>query len=384
VTDSVSCPTCLRDYIPLDRNAPRRCGVCIARRQRVILSLGISSGIVAAIVIALIVMPGSSEAKKPEPLPNGMRPTPVVQGPSDPNAITDMEKQVVASCDPKRITGLLELMNTEGKHRAAVRAGESFQKSCKRFQALDHDILYAREALEQWAEAETITDRLLHEDPNDNDYWWWRGKVRRHVGKHEGAIIDLRQSLAHSTSNSNGVQIDHLDKASTALERRCEAAFGLRWLAVIGVNLHSRAEAEMQEMYFGADCKKLDGTGEFSWKAEAISKPKGAAKIAGKPASVMIGRRLGTTLGRREVAEKLGLALGDTVEVMTPTGLGTGALAYATVEVGTAKAAEVPLVVVETLPEGVDAVLGLGFLWRFDVQLSDDGETFNATASRDE
>jgi hypothetical protein len=374
VSEPVNCPACHREYIPLDATS-NRCGACKARRTRVILSIGITTGIVGAAVVAVMVMPRGAEAKAGDKKPE---PPPVVQGPPDPNAVSELEKEVVASCDPERIENLLQLMNEEKRYRPAIRAGTNFQSKCKRSEDLDWKILYAHEAIDQWAEAEVIADRLLRDKTSDSDYWWWRGKTRRHLKKHEAAIIDLRQSLSHSTENSNGVQIAHLEKASEGASRPCEAVFGLRWLSTIGVELRSSALQEIQDGYFAKECKKLDGTGEFSWSAEGISKPKGAGKIAGKPVKLVVARRLGTTLVRRDAAEKLGLALGDKVEVMTPAGLATGQLAFADMSIGKASAPQVPIVVVDTLPEDVEAVVGLGFLWRFDVQLSEDGKQYLA------
>ena len=378
-----TCRTCPREFIPITPGA-NRCGACLARRQRVWISVGITTGVVAAVAVAVVVMPIGNDAKA-TPKPADVKP-PVI-GPA-PKPDTSFDDQVIASCDPQKIENLVDVYKEERKWAAAIRAGELYQKKCPRHSKLDWDILYAEERLEHWDKAEVIVERLMKEDPTDTDFWWWRGKVRRHLGKHAAAVVDLRQSLSWSTSNSNGVQIDHLDKAATEIDRRCEAAFGLRWLANIGMELSRSAEREMLETYFAGDCKKLDGTGELAWKSEPLKRPKITGTINGKKLTMMIDRNLGTTLVRRSAADKLELVLDEgvpPVDVKTPTGIAPGTLAVAAVSAGKAKAADVPVAIVEELPEGIDAVIGLSFLWRFDVQLSDeDGESFKLTPSRHE
>jgi hypothetical protein len=372
----VQCGSCPREFIPLTAGATR-CGACVARRQRIWISIGITAGIVVAAAIAIAVMPlgNKAEAKPPKAL---IDPPQRPLGPPNPNEVSSVEESVVAGCDPEKIENLVQLYNEEDKHLQAIRAGTAYQKKCKRYSKLDWDILYAHEQLDQWKEAEVIVERLMKEDPSDSDFWWWRGKVRRNLNKHAAAVVDLRQSLSQSTGNSNGIQIDHLDRAATQIDRPCEPAFGLRWLSNIGVELSSSAEREMMELYFDGSCKKLDGTGTLEWSADPLKRTKLAGTIAGKKLNVMIDRNLGTTLVRKSVADTLKLALDDTppTEVKTPSGVALGTLALADVSAGKAKAPNVPIAIVDELPEGIDAVIGLSFLWRFDVQLDgyDEGE----------
>lgn len=345
------------------------------------LTLGITSGVVAAIAIAIVIVPGKDELEPPKPVVP-VAPAPVI-GPANPHTVSSIEQSVVDSCDPTKIRNLVQLFNEEAKHFAAVRAGNAYQKKCARSPRLDWDILYAYEQMKEWREASKITDRLLREDPTDSDFWWWRGKVRRHLANHEGALVDLRQSLSQSTEHSNGVQIDHVDAVAKPLDTRCETAFGLRWLAGLGVELSTAAERQMLEVYFESDCKRLDGTGEFSWSTDALKRPKLSGAIGtSKKLVVMIDSGIGTTLVRDTVADQLALARGNEHEVMTPTGLGKGHLSSTTISIGKATAADVPVAIVDKLPEGVDVVIGLSFLWRFDVAL--DGETYRATPSRHE
>lgn len=205
------------------------------------------------------------------------------------------------------------------------------------------------------------------------DFWWWRGKTRRYTGEHERALADLRQSLVEADANSNGVQIDHLAASAAALGRPCETAFSLRWLRNAGVDLRRAAERQYREAYLAGGCEQLDGKGTLTWSADAMKPTKLAGKLGTKAIKVLIDPSLGTTLVRRAVAEELGLAQGATVELMTPTGLGTGTASSVAIAVGKASADEVPVALVDELPAGVDAVVGLSFLWRFRVELTETG-----------
>jgi hypothetical protein len=253
-----------------------------------------------------------------------------------------------------------------------VRAAADFTAKCKRATGADYDVLYALEHLERWKEAEALTDRLLRVKPGDDDYWWWRGNDRDHLGRHAAAVVDIRQSMVDADASSNGVQIDPLKRAADAADQPCEGAFGLRWLVGVGVDLAHSAKREMSEQLLANDCKKLDGKGQLAWTAGTMRKLEG--KIGGKRITVLIDAGLGTTLVRADRAG--GLATGDRVDVKTPTGLGTGTASTADLVVGGASAPAVPVVLVDSLPDGIDAVVGLSFLWRFHVE--HDGEKSRA------
>jgi hypothetical protein len=303
----------------------------------------------------------------------------------DPDAPTQAELEVLASCNPERMRNLVQGFNTDRQYTAAIRAGTAFQKKCKRVSVLDWDILYALEAVERWKESEAITDRLVKEDPSDSDYWWWRAKDRRHTGNNEGAVVDVRQSLVDATSRSNGVQVDHLDGAAKLIKRRCETAFALRWLANVGVDLLDSAKRQFNEVYLDEGCKKLDGHGTLAWTTSGMKRTKLEGKIGGggKKLVVMIDGGLGTTLVRADIADAAKLARGAPIEVLTPTGLGAGAASAVDVFVGTASALDVPIAIVDKLPEGIDVVIGLSFLWRFEVKRDDD-DKFHATRPLEE
>jgi hypothetical protein len=379
MSDSIACMSCQAEFYPLTGSRRRICPACASRRTGIAIAGGVALAVVTVIVVVVATQGGEKTEPKPKPMSKGdiveaMPPPP----PVDKNAVTPAETQAITSCDAEAIRDVVKAYNHDSAFVASVRAGESYQKKCTRSSLLDWDILYAHEHLEHWKESEAITDRLVKEKPGDSDFWWWRGQDRGKLGNHEAALVDLRQSLADADDRSNGVQIDPIDRSAKPLGRRCETAFGLRWLSNVGVELNDSAQRQFSEAYLAGDCAKLDGKGQLAFAASGMKRTKLDGKLAGKKIAVMIDRGLGTTLVRREVADAAKLARGTDVEVMSPTGLATGATSTTDLNVGAASAPQVPIAIVDKLPDGVDAVIGMSFLWRFDVKR--DGESFRATA----
>ncbi|HUJ62584.1 MAG TPA: hypothetical protein VLX92_28980 [Kofleriaceae bacterium] len=355
------CTRCQVEFYPLRDNA-RRCPACTSRGRLPWIAGGatlvIAAGIVVATRIAAASESAAPAAAKPAAQSHEAAPSPA-------------ELDAIKACDSVKIDEVVKAYNRERLFAAAIRAGATYQTSCKRSPELDWAILYAHEALDHWLEASAISDRLVHETPTDADFWWWRGKDRGHLGQHERAVVDIRQSLAHADSSSNGVQIDPLEISANASNQPCETAFALRWLVSAGVELNDTAKSQYDGAYLGNKCAQLDGKGSLSWR-DGIKHPKMAGELAGHHVVAIIDRGLGTTLVRREVAAAIGLGGGAEVDVMTPTGLGTGTIARANLAIGQASAPAVPVAVVDELPGGVDVVVGTSFLWRFELTANGD------------
>ncbi|MEJ7599340.1 MAG: hypothetical protein WKG01_15645 [Kofleriaceae bacterium] len=127
-----------------------------------------------------------------------------------PPTMTLPETRSIETCDPAGIIETVRSYNRASKFRDAARAGATYQATCRVSHGLDWSLYYAYEQLAQWPEAERVTNRLVADVPDDNDFLWWRGKARRYQGKHVAAVFDLRQSLSDVTEHANGIQIDHL------------------------------------------------------------------------------------------------------------------------------------------------------------------------------
>lgn len=368
------CVSCGADIDIVDGRAPRRCPVCVSGRNRWL----VAGALVAVVGVAVALVVTQVDLSKPKTADSGSGSAGLVVPPTPEETDVDkapsaMETAAIEKCDQERILNIAKTYSQDDKWHAVVRASEAFQKKCEHSHLLDWKLFYALEQLKRWKEAAAVATTMIVHEPNDTDFWWWRGKARSFSGEHEGAIVDLRQSLADADADSNGVQIGHLQRAATAVKQGCEHAFSLRWLSTVGVELRSSSEREFHQSYLANECEKLDGRGTFKWKTADLSRGKLKGTVGGTAVQFMLERTLGTTLVTTAFADKLSLPRGTEVEVMLPTGLGKGVTSSADVVVGAARATAVPLVIVEKLPEGYDAVLGLSFLWRFKVEPTDDG-----------
>lgn len=373
--------TCVSCGVDVEGAGPR-CLVCAGRRKTWLVAGVVIAAASGAIALVLL----TSERKDAEPAADpgsaGTAAAAAVVIDAD-VAATPGETTAIEKCDVRRILEVTQDYNKLRKFAGTVRASTAYQQKCEHSYALDWKLFFAHEQLKQWNAAVAVATGLVVHEPNDDDFWWWRGKARSFAGEHEAAIVDLRQSLADADADNNGIQVSHIERSAKALGQPCEHAFALRWLAQVGVALRSSAERELQQSYLGNECDKLDGRGAFAWSTDGkpLSRAKIKGSVAGKAIQFTIDRYLGTTLVTRDFAAAASLPRGTEVDVMLPTGLGKGALSSADIVVGTARASAVPVVIVDKLPQGIDAVLGLSFLWRFDVQPNENGDGFEANAS---
>ncbi|MEJ7599345.1 MAG: retropepsin-like aspartic protease [Kofleriaceae bacterium] len=130
-----------------------------------------------------------------------------------------------------------------------------------------------------------------------------------------------------------------------------------------------RAEARRQrrELYLAHGCAQLDGKGTFSWTPDRDRLGALHGTIAGRSARLAVDPGLGSSLISRRFATELGIAGGPPIDVRGPTGPVTGAPATVELQIGGARARDVAVAVVDALPEDLDGVIGLDFLWRFEI-----------------
>ncbi|MBI3185009.1 MAG: RDD family protein [Myxococcales bacterium] len=284
-------------------------------------------------------------------------------------------------CNKRRALELGERLNRDGDHGAALLLVERFLGRCGEWPRLLWVSMVAREQRGEWKEAALVATQLIEDAPEDSDFWWWRGQANAERGEYEQAASDYHQSMAN---RPNGFAAGRYAKwAEEKLARPCEAAFALQyWLEQRPDQEEDWALERRSELFLAGGCDKLAGRGKATLRFEP-GQPvvKVAARLNGKPAQLVISGRTSYTLVGSAFASRIGLKPSEqpAIEVraagkMVPARL----VELDRLGLGKASAERLRVAVVEELPEGTDAILGVNFFWRFLVTAEPDGLLLSA------
>jgi clan AA aspartic protease (TIGR02281 family) len=274
-------------------------------------------------------------------------------------------------CDRPKMLELAKRLLQTGDNRSAINRVGAFFRQCGDDPSMRRLLMAAHERLSEWDLAAMEAGKLVDADPYRADYRAWRGLVYEQKGDWERAAEDYRQALALRPRLSD-VPLN-LAAAYERLGRPCEAAFPLELL-----------------MFHYPD-RPMPGlrarVAELSAKGGCASSGSKAARIRYDPAARSIqaktrvnGHATGVFVvdtGASFVtlslafADRSGIDLTSSSKVLLDTANGRSIGAFIlldAVAVEGLTALHVPAVVVEGLGPGVDGLLGLSFLSRFDLR----------------
>ena len=265
-------------------------------------------------------------------------------------------------CDGPTAVKLGEEMVRAQNHRGALELVEQYEKDCGEHRRLLWVSFSAHKALGDFAGAEEVATRLVEARPTDSDYWWWRGEVRMKLGDREGALLDYRQSMANRPNKFAASRLaDEIGPCpgafAHALYVREKPEPSRRW-----------AEEEAGNLLLSGSCGRLAGMGFATVAVDSgIPLTVTRAKVGGKTGKFAISRSSGTVALSSAFAKRAKVVGAEPqVRIYVAGAFTSGRLATLDrVQVGEAVASEVPAAIVEEVPEGLDGVLGLSFLWRF-------------------
>jgi hypothetical protein len=139
-------------------------------------------------------------------------------------------RQAQSPCDGQLTLDLADLLNKERDHRRVVRVVDEFRASCAPVPRLYWESYSARMQLQDFNGAADDAGRLIADDPDDGDFWWWKAKAERQSHDVSAAEADLRRSAEVSGSRAFWAVIDLADLLEEQ-QRGCEAAPQLARLA---------------------------------------------------------------------------------------------------------------------------------------------------------
>jgi tetratricopeptide (TPR) repeat protein len=126
-------------------------------------------------------------------------------------------------CDERAADGLAGTYNKAGDWRGTIRLGEQYLQQCKPFSHLYWLTHYAKMQVQDFDGAWQDADYLVKDDPDDGDFWWWRGTAAFRAGRFDDASRDHRQAFALTNERSRAAPFD-LAEALAAAKRPCAAA----------------------------------------------------------------------------------------------------------------------------------------------------------------
>jgi aspartyl protease family protein len=350
------------------------CLVCArrARQRRTVIYAAIGVLVVGGAAAGLALSPkresatasGASDFAK-SMIGNG--PPPASSSPLD-----AMEAQLAKEpCDRRQMLAFDEALMRDGKQRAVIDRTEAFWKKCGPMPRLRWITYEAHKGLSEWDKALADASMLIADNPQDKDFWWWRGIVYEETGQLEKAAADYQQSITIEP-RITGIPFN-LAGVYEKLGRPCDAIFPIEQFLRYHPDVvdKERVDERLARLYTAPACASMAGQG----RAVIRFRP-GDPMIT---ATVKMGRASGRfivdtgaslTVISSDLAAKLELAPSKKITLRTASGPADARLATVdSMEVQGVRARRIPVAVLDSLPSGADGLLGLSFLARFSLQM---------------
>lgn len=292
-------------------------------------------------------------------------------------AMTKADRAVKASaeqpCDHQLALDAGEELTREKRHAEAVTFVDAFLAKCGEWPRLLWVKQYAFEELGKWKDAAANGMVLVRSNPQDSDFWWWKGRSEWKLKHWAQAESDFLQSMTNKPTGYPAARLKDLAEDEPAYA--CSAAFLLQYLVEQAPARGGEwAPKERSALWLKGNCAAQAGTGKttitFDPNAPVV---KTQAAVNGVKGTFLVGFDQGLTVVTRAFAEKAKVAQGDgeaRTAWVSGDFAGVAPSAPVAVQLGQAKVAQHPVGLVDTLPDGIDGVLGLSTLNRFSIRVT--------------
>lgn len=287
------------------------------------------------------------------------------------------ERLAKKPCDAEATLDLVEYLMSEQRWKDALEVALPSVQKCGALGAIKERILVCRQQLHQWPEAAALVEEMLAEDPRDPALWWWHGETWRYRDQNELAMMDFRQSLANAYWSRGAIAVRLFMYAAEPAKVPCEADRAWRYYDLeLGGGLDDEARNLVTALARAKTCVPERGSGH----AHLAFGKRIHATIGKTTAELMVDPRAGTTLISREVAERAGIkpsAQGQTATLWQEVRINGQPARVDKLSLGGATATNVELAISDDLAVGDDGVVGLSFLWHFDVTREENAVTLS-------
>lgn len=371
-----SCANCLKAVCKdclLFEGSRELCPPC----QQLIRRGATQRAVVIGAVVAVVVLGAGAFAytaakAHPKPPPRVSRELP------PPVSLGEQWKKKLAKepCDRKLALKAAKELLKDNAARETIAVVDEFYAKCPPLPRLLWEKYAAHERLGEFDKAAEAATKLIESDPDDQDFYWWRGKMLAAANKHAEAEADFVQAMTILPTAKN-IPFNLADTYEK-LKRPCDALRVLedyRGYHPYGGS-YPALDARFARLEKEGNCGAVAGEGKtvtlkFPKRAQTIpvrarfnGDTEGLFIVDTGASMVVITRKFANRLGIPEEKPTLWV---NTANGRTQVQLASVDL----IDVRGAKARRVPVAVADTLEGGgADGLLGMGFLGRFDVRVS--------------
>lgn len=285
-------------------------------------------------------------------------------------------------CDQKSIDDLGLLLDKLGYRRQAAEGQYNFVKRCGAPIGALHKSVDLLLKLSDYPMALEVADEFMRRAPTNHDAHYLRGVALEGLGDYGRAVIDYANAIelfsADKTKINSGVFL-HMANAYAKQGRFCEATTPiLTWIAIDPARRdNSRSRKITADYESQGNCA---ASTEFQKERYALHGANrvvtARAEINGVSGIFIIDTGASYVSIRTSLASRAKIPIsGNEIKLATANGMTKGKLSKAdTVSLGKLRAKDVPVVVQDlddkSFGAGVDGLLGLSFLSRFEMQVS--------------
>ena len=293
-------------------------------------------------------------------------------------------------CDQQAITALDNALEQAGFRRPAATALLRFSETCGGQAALVRKAADILLALSDYHAASITASKLIEMEPFDDTGYYIRGVANDKAGFPKKAINDYITTIelfGDKTKISSAVYLA-LARAYEKLGKFCDAAGTIEaWVAISPAqNGTSQTRAIIATYASKGGCPVAEAAEEEVFPiSEHNNVATVQATVNGTPGTFLVDTGATFVSLKAAFAKKAKVAVDEqsSIQLSTANGLGEAKLGRAeTIKVRSLQAAGVPLVVQtrgkSPFAEGVDGLLGMSFLSRFNVAM--DGKTVKLSA----
>lgn len=328
---------------------------------------------------ALIVIVGAALATTGIVVFLSTRPKKVVPPPKPAGDVLETykrERLAAAPCDEAANIDLVEHLMIQRRWQDALDVALK-SLGCGVLGNMKERILVCRQQLLQWAEAAALIEEMIAEQPRDRDAWWWHGDTWRYRDQNELAMMDFRQSLANAYWSRGSITVRLFMYAAEPAKAPCEAYRAWRYYErELGGSIDGEARNLVAALDREKTCEPQRGTG----KGRLVVGKRYKATVGKATAELMVDPRAGTTLISRELAERAGLVPTSTAQTATlwsEVRINAQPARAPKLTIANLAATSVDVAISDDLATGDDGVVGLSFLWHFDMIREEEAVTLS-------
>jgi hypothetical protein len=276
------------------------------------------------------------------------------------------ERLAKAPCDTDANVDLVEHLMINRRWQDALDVANK-SLACGELGDMTMKILTCYQQLHRWTDAARVVEPMIADHPRDSNVWWWHGETWRYRDENLLAMIDFRQSLANAYWNRGSIAVRLFMYAAEPAGAACEADRAWRYYQKeLDGTLDDEARNLLADLDRGKTCVPERGTGRAKLQLDKRIR----ATIGGTTAELLVDPRAGTTILSRELAERAGIVTsttGQTATLWSEVRIMAQPARAARISIGGTAATNVEIAISDDLAVGDDGVIGLSYLWHFDM-----------------